>query len=798
MHNNFIKKTLVLAVASGLSGAINTAQAATARVEEVIVTAQKHEENIQTVPLAISALTAENLQDRGITSYEGVAKASPSISFTPYPSSSNLLILYMRGQGVADANQITADGSVGLYEDGFYISRPQASTFDLADVERVEVLRGPQGTLYGRNTTGGAVNIISKQPTGEFGFKQDLTFGTRDQFRSLTTVNLPKFHDIATKFTLLKTSKDGYVRNLGSGHDYGEEKQQAGRFALHWSGSDVFSVDYFMEKGNMDSTPIWYQNAAWSGGVIGIPHDYNYGGVWPYYGDGGTPHSKTYRPIDLDLSKSDFEGHGLTLAWDLNDNVTLKSLTGYRKLNWNTYADYGNVFSAAIPGVGTLPIVARAYDEVHSHQFSEEFQLIGSALDSRINYVAGLYYFREGASHLQNGDNSAGIPTGAPSPFDVYEAFRFQSSRYVTTDAKSQAIYGQLTWAPPILDDALEFTLGGRYTKDDRKASRDFDNGNSFSPEVEIDARNNLSYKRFNPSFTANYAWNNDLSTYLKWSTGYKAGGSSEAGVPPYGNFKQTVKPEKVVTYEAGLKSYWLDHKVRANVAVFESKFDDMQLNITVNPNDPSVISAFNAGKATVKGAELELMIAPIEDLNLSLNYAWLDADFDKVTAVAGTIYDNAFNPASPYQAGADIKNLFAMPYAPKHTVNLGADYKFFTFDKGNLSAHLDYRYQSKIFTTASTGVDVPGRDYFSIPGYGVLNGRLTLALDLPRGDRARISLWGRNIAHKRYQQHATGIGSNIATISQQDNSVVPAGFTSAAIAWNEPAAYGVDLSYEY
>jgi len=145
-------------------------------IQEIIVTAERRESTLQDIPIAISAITAEALADRGITDFEGVAKATPSISFTPYPSSSNTLILFMRGQGVADPGQITLDSAVGLYQDGFYIPRGQMVTFDLADIERVEVLRGPQGTLYGRNTTGGAVNLISKKPSGEFGFKQELGF----------------------------------------------------------------------------------------------------------------------------------------------------------------------------------------------------------------------------------------------------------------------------------------------------------------------------------------------------------------------------------------------------------------------------------------------------------------------------------------------------------------------------------------------------------------------------------------------------------------------------------------------
>ena len=216
-------------------------EAARVGLEEVVVTAQRREESLQDAPIAITVLSTEKLELRGIDNFRNIAEHTPSMSFTPYPSSTNTLILYMRGQGVADSMQITSDGSVGLYQDGFYISRPQLSTFDLADTERVEVLRGPQGTLYGRNTTGGAVNLISKRPTGELDIKQSLSVGSRDYFRTLTALDLPEWHGLSTKVTYLYSRQDGVVDNLDiSSRDYQEEHQRAGRIALAWDGGGAF------------------------------------------------------------------------------------------------------------------------------------------------------------------------------------------------------------------------------------------------------------------------------------------------------------------------------------------------------------------------------------------------------------------------------------------------------------------------------------------------------------------------------------------------------------------------------
>lgn len=752
-----------------------------AAIEEVIVTAQKREENLQTTPIALSVLSGETLEKQGVTSLTGIAKVSPSISFTPYPNSSNLLILYMRGQGVSDPAQITSDGSVGLYQDGFYISRPQAATFDLADIERVEVLRGPQGTLYGRNTTGGAVNLISKKPTGEFGFRQNLTFGSRDEFRSLSVIDLPAWRSLASKFTLLKSSRDGYVRNTGNGHDYGEEEQQAGRLTLRWTPSATFAADYFMEKGELDSTPGLYQNEAWNGMPIltdGVAH--------VYYDDAGSPRSRTYRPVDLPLSTSEFEAHGLTLSWDASETLTIKSMTGYRTLNWRAYQEFAEAFGyvISVDPVTAIPINFTSDNQVDDHQFSQELQFIGNLVDHRVQYIAGLYYFKEGSSSTGNGlITTFGIPQ--------------HKFRYVSADAKSLAAYTQLSWTPPLLNDRLDVTLGMRYTRDDRSAQRSttvdgvvLESGKSSGTE------NDQRFNEFNPALTFNFAWTDAVNVYAKVATGYKAGGSSESG--PIGQFDQTFSPEKVTTYELGLKSYAWQRRVRLNMAVFESKFDDMQLAFAVDPTDSSVVQSYNAGKATVRGFEAELLVAPTRDINLSLDYAYLDSSIDKVTALPGTIFDPATNPAiaGQYDVGNNVSDLFALPYAPRHKLNLAADYTFFRFNGGSLAAHLDYQFQSPIYTTATAGSAVPGHDYVKIPSYGVLNGRLILELNLPRGDEVQIAVWGRNLTDKEYPVQVVGGGNAIATTGPL--GVVGAGYVNAAKIWSEPASFGVDISYRY
>ena len=752
-------------------------------IQEVIVTAQKRAENLQETPIAISTLSSEQLQAQGITSFEGVAKASPSITFTPYPVSTNLLIMYLRGQGVSDPAQITSDGSVGLYEDGFYISRPQAATFDLADLERVEVLRGPQGTLYGRNTTGGAVNLISRKPSGKFDFRQNLTFGNRDRFRSLTVVDLPEWRDVSAKLSLLKSSRDGHVKNSGSSRDFGEESQMAGRIAVHWSAAPAVAIDYFMEKGSLDSTPGYYQNAAWSGQNIQFD-----GATYPYHWNGDTPQSRSYRPVDLNLSTSDFEGHGLTATWDVGDALTIKSLTGYRELTWRAYQDFVEAFAfitSTDPNfpLQPLPVTLITDTGVGSHQFSQELQFIGK-LDERIEYVAGLYYFSEGSSAT-----AVGLQAAAGSTLNKY--------RYVSADAESKAAYAQLTWTPPVLDDRLDFTVGARYTKDRRQAERtNAENGVYFERGSATGTDNDDSFSKFNPMFTVDYSWTDDISSYAKVATGYKAGGSSESG--PIGQFDDTFDPENVTTYELGLKSFAWERRVRANIAVFESHFDDMQLAFATDPGDAGIVQSYNAGKATVRGVELDLLMQPTDDFSASLEYAWLDPKLDDVEALPGTIFDPAVNPAIAgiYSTGDNIKDLFTLPYAPRNSVNVGIDYTLWHFASGSVAAHLDYRFQSSVYATATAGPDVRGRENVELPSYGLWNGRLALTTGLARGDELTVALWGKNLFHKKYLIQANGMGSAVPVYNQLGQVIDE--YAQSSRIWAEPASYGVDLNYRY
>lgn len=714
-----------------------TTLAATAQIEEVVVTAQKRSESAQEIPIAINAYGSDALEMKGANDISGLATTVPALTFAPYPSSSGALILFMRGQGANDVGQITKEGAIGMYIDGVYMARPQSSSMDLADIERIEVLRGPQGTLYGRNTTGGAINIHTRKPSGEFAFKEQLTIGNQGRLRSLTTIDLPAVGDVSAKLSYVRSSKDGYVRNRG-GNDYGEQDQQGARLALRWDISDTLSADYAFEIGDSEDTPIYYQNDLLAG---------------PNYPT--SPHTKTPRRANLPTSTTDFSGHSLTLSWDLSENVSVKSISSYRELDTRYFQDY--LDAAFVAGYYETD------DSIDSHQWSQEFQIVGSALDARLEYVAGVYYFEEKANHrqriwLQDLQDDFDPGNNFPAPHDMLY------DRYVNADTNSQAVYSQVSYTPMILEDRLTLTAGLRYTEDERDGIRDYQatilNFNTVVP-IENGTRNAVSYSSTDPMLSANYQLTDDASVYAKVVTAYKSGGFAESS----GDFTIDYNPEEITSYELGLKSYWLDRRLRVNVAAFSSDYEEMQLDLSPDPAQIAVVNTYNAGTAEVSGLELDILAQLTAQLSVSLDYAYLDWSIDEVN-----------HPVS----GQDISEQFVLPYAPENAYTASLDYQFGESSLGDFWLNLSYSWQDSHYATAGTGASAQQKALWEIDSYGLLNARLTLTAAAVKTGELRLALWGKNIQDKDYVSHRFTAGAG------------------STIAYNEPRSFGLDIIYEF
>ena len=719
------------AVAQGAAPAASPAEPAAERigVGDIVVTAQRRGENLQSVPIAVTALTGEAMRDQGINSLQSVVEATPTLYQASYTVSSSTLFLFMRGMGLGDPIQITKDGSVGFYENGIFNPRPQSIIFDLGDVERVEVLRGPQGTLYGRNTTGGAVNIISRAPSGEFGLRQLASYASRNQYRSITNIDFPEFANIAIKGTIALGGDDGYGENpddpdVPNTQDFNKEQHVAGRIAARWQPTANFTADYSFQLGRVTTTPILLVAPGLNGieVVPGIPYQ--------------AEKYRAYRPVPLYDSKTRIRDHGLSLEWQATDDLTLRSLTGFRHHRSFNYQD---TLEAYFIQLATTHII-------HSDQFSQELQAFGSVGDM-LTYTAGLYYYRDKSEHFQRLD----FGPGGTSVYDV-------RARSI-----SMAAYAQATITPPILEERFDVTVGGRLTRDKRRASRD----QFFSGiELERDISNNQRFTRFNPALTLSYRWSEDVNSYAKVATGYRAGGSSETSP----DFTQTYGPEELTSFEIGLKSELFDRRLRANVAAFYNKYKDIQLDLTADPDNPTITRTLNAGRANLKGVEVELSAVPMRDLRLDFSYAFLDTKITRVTA-----------PGSPI----NLAGLFRIPYAPRHSINAAAVVTVARFDRAELTVRGDYSYKSAVWNTAGAGPDVPGNRFYRTPGYSTVNGRISLATEW--GDHpANIALFVQNLLDNDKPVITTAVGAQST------------GFILSNLAYAEPRVVGVELQFAF
>jgi iron complex outermembrane receptor protein len=708
-------------------------------------------------------LSSFDLEQRGITDLDDVAAAVPEISFAPTLNSLSTLRVYIRGAGPVAPGQITLDGAVGLYQDGFYIARLQANTFDLLDLEHVDVLAGPQGALYGRNTVGGVISLTSKAPSGKLGFQQDADFGNRNSYRILSSLDAPSWHGLAAKVTLLASSVDGYVKNqLANSRDYGAEKQRAARLQLSWKPFTAFQADYFLERAALDSTPLYDSSPTQNGEQLYA----NY----TYYADPNGPMRSTYRPINLPLSTSNHTAQGLTLAWRGLAALNIESRTAYRAMNALEQQDFAEFYGQPL---GTV-------DRYEQHQFSQDLRFSGDLFGREIAYVLGAVYFKEKGNHENDFILLPYFPGFATRGLQVAQ---------VAAESRSQAGYARLAWRPALLDRRLELSAAGRYSRDTKDAARWITQDST--DVLEADARNHLSYGRVTPEYGLTYNWTDGIGTYAKLATSYQAGGALETA--PSGEFGTTaLRPETSTTYEVGLQLNSSGGRLRTDLAVFDSRRKDVQYALPVNLITDDIL---DFQQVTVRGASLDFHLAPLADLALSANAAYLHWSIDRVAARAGTIFDPAVTQGSPYVVGQNISNFFALPYTPRYSAAVAGDYTLAHLDRREILVHMDYVYRARMFAEAGAGPGVPGAQFDTQSAYGLLNARVSMSEETDWAHHVKVSIWGRNILNRKYYQPAVGSGAGLTSF---DSSANPVGYTTRVGAWAEPVTYGLAIRYEY
>lgn len=728
-HPAIYKTGLALAVAAVAGNA--TVALAAPMLEEVVVTAQKREQSLQDTPIAISAFNSQQLEELNITSLDDLNGYVPSFQAPPFAASSASPTISIRGMGNIDV-QTTKDGTVGVYLDGVALGRVTGLSLDVADLERIEVLRGPQGTLYGRNTTAGAINYITRKPHDEWGFKQRFTVGNYNHWASQTDLNIPVADNFFVKLGYMRTHTDGWVENqnqtLPNQVDPNAQDNEAATIALRWQATDNFTIDYAYDYSDLDYGNGYYQ-------VVASPDAINQ----------GTAIASTDRQDTALLAKGMEEsnvkakGNNLTLTWDVG-NITLKSITGYRELDSTLSQNY--LDGLQFPPVTQLPGEFTQTWPLDQHQFSQEFQIIGSALDGGLEYVAGLYYWKESGSEAKL------------SNFGTVD-FPFIDSWSIDAEAQSAAVYGQTTWHPNILDQRLGITLGLRYTEDNREADKTFIQSDLLFPAPTTDpihAENDFS--NTSGQIIIDYAFTDNLNSYLKYATGYRAGGFNAGALP--GDFEQGFDPEDVQSGELGLKSTLWDQRISLNVSAYYNQYSDLQVDAFI---PPSHSRTDNAGEATIQGIEVEWVVRLTEGLTFDGFYAYMDAEFDEYNV-----------------GGADISDGLPVPNAPDNQAKAGLEYAFGKTSFGQFTARVDYLWQDEFWSNT----DITNKN----DAYGLWNARLQLVdIPLPKGD-IRVALWGKNLTDEEYTVLTTDFSGGFGTV--------------VAAQYGMPRTYGMDLIYEF
>jgi len=692
-------------------------------LEEIVVTARKTEEKLQVAPLSVTAITSAKLDAQNITTADALNGFVPNLNISKgsgYASAANVTI---RGVNQAD-NVLTNDAPIAMYIDGVYMARQIGDLFDLVDLERVEVLRGPQGTLFGRNTTGGAINLITRKPGADFAVEGRIGYATNNEIQFRGEVDTGEIGNTGLRALIAFShhSMDGWVRNTLTASDdgYGSLDSNAIYLDLHGDMTDEFSFDYRIDYTNMHAQPAADQLTV----VSAV--DNTFFGSSPKFGGAPLIVSPSFRShvqsYDADPPEHDeIYGHSLTLNYDVSDALRLKSITAYRSLANDGHADQSgqglllgpvlgatgvsiqqvHPFITLCPG-DTPSFPSNVCDHQRQYQWSEEFQATG--VWNELKYVAGLYFFDEKVHEEDPEFLTIAVPTAGPLGSAILQGFGIPAAfvpfiqsnplvmaagntlgfnAYPVTDywseSKSFAAYQQTSYTPEFLDSRAEFTFGLRYTYDQKTIrQRDFqaDNPSVFSNFFN-GAKNfhNLSWL-----LSMNYRFTDDIMGYWRIANAYKSGGFSAR------THADEYNPEVDTSYEVGVKSEFFDHRVRINADAFYTKYENAQINVFVE--DPVTHAAAsvttNAGNLTYKGGELEVSVIPAKNWLIDGSFGYTDPEFQQfLTALP------------PSTALVNLASQAIDNYVSKMTYAIGVEYDFDPLTFGDLSVRADYNFAS-------------------------------------------------------------------------------------------------------
>ena len=722
---------------------------------EILVTARRRSESIQTTPVAVTAISPSQLEGAAAVNIGDLQGAAPNVLITVQSTGAATANISIRGIAFADVEK-SFDPAVGVNVDGVYIGTSTGQLLDFFDIDSIEILRGPQGTLFGRNTIAGVINIRRTRPTGEFGGKFEASYGKYNQFGARAVLNVPVIQDVlAAKFFEFHSDGSGFHRELGTRRLRGGSNNENFGASFLLTPNEDFDALLTVEKQVQDFDPV--------NGSLTRTGD-AFCAFLPICDGNTTTDIYNVFPPAGTFGRYRSPAATLEMNWDTGP-VTLTSVTNYRESKEHQIQDF------ATAGL----YVANRRQKYH--QFSQELRAAGKLSDT-FDYVAGLYYF--------------------DSKYDIHQEttifFAPASVQDTTGKSESYAAFVDFNWE---IFDRVRLSGGGRYTHDKKSLQTSLTDlgvpANSFaSPETSE------SWSKFTPKIGIDYRPNDDLMLYASWSRGYRSGGFNGRGLTPF-SATTPYDPETVDSYEVGFKSEFLDRKVSLNVAAFYTDYKDIQQTTTITTQggtgNETIVT--NAASAKIKGIEADLTIRPTSNLTIRSSLGYTDSRFggfitdQPVTLPDLTVAVRRF----------DLSNVDLI-YAPKITWSINAEYTVpVPAMDGSIRFNAGYRYLSRydqqvaadpavypaaIAALPGTTVVVPRNDpRLRSDEQNLVDASVSFLWDMNEsGAKARVTVFGRNLLDDRGPQTAFNVAA------------FPVFWAFAAA--REPRTYGVQLGFEF
>jgi len=750
------KKRLAIAtlslVVSGTALGAAADTPASGGLEEVVVTANRRAENLQTVPLSITAFSGEALAEQGIVDLKGLTERTPG--FTMGEFNPGQTQLYVRGIG-SNEDGAGGDQSVVVFIDEVYIGRSAGQDVDLFDLERVEVLRGPQGTLFGRNVVGGAISVTTSKPTADTRTALEATAG------SYGTMSLRGFasggltDNLFGKVSFSSRRRDGYLVNTisrfsslltGSGtSSFGypdrlrKIDRDSVRAALRWVPSDTVEVNLSANYGTVDEDGATRHvipgtaSVATGGRVISA----QMATLIPGYND-------NYYLVMNDSAgrfTNDIVGVTGRVDWDLSSAVRFTGIASHREVdatNIEPFLGSPNM-ARVLASSGQGPFVYSGNNDYRDKSNTETLELrLASQGDNRLDWVAGVYLLQEDNYRDETNSASLRFISGGALTGTGLNLNNTVASDKQTIDSKSYAVFGQVNYA---VTDRLSAVIGGRHTTDKKSQSRVGTAqpiaGANFNLTSEAD------WSEFTGKAGLDFKLSDDVFFYAVASQGYKAGGF-QGFAPSAAAARTPFDPETALLYEVGAKTEWLDRRLRLNLSLFQTDYKDLQILQLLVPvgspaGTPGVLITQNAADAEVKGAELEFTYAPVDGLTLQGSVATLDAAFKDFFVPDGYQAPTGQAASNTSRVGKKLRN------APDLAYNVLARYNHGLAGGGSMSYQIDWRHKDEVNS------DPDNLAFAMLPKYDLSDLRITWA---SAGGNIEIEGWVTNLFDEQYLIH--------------------------------------------